>query len=229
VSKSAPAATNRFIYYPDHLVKLPHFLADKKDEIYNTLANEPLFENFPIELFSVLLRIRFIERDHDESIASWFTRMGAPKAAQNLISAMIHGIYAGDINKLSMNSVFPQLCMAENTYRSILYYILRRAFKGEKWLTIEEDLFIREKLQLQSPETIKSEFLHPSLKAASKSSVYTLKGGLETLVKSLVEYLNNNPNVTMYTHMAVENITQNNKKVSLLVYLGLNMLSLYTG
>jgi protoporphyrinogen/coproporphyrinogen III oxidase len=52
----------------------------------------------------------------DMSIGDWFRSVtGSPALVDNVISAMVHGIYGGDVDKLSMRSLFPQLW--HNFYR----------------------------------------------------------------------------------------------------------------
>lgn len=107
--KNSPAARNRFVYYPDHLVKIP---TPKKSiesiwNLFQELRSEPLFDKL---LSSMLLEPTKPPRPHsewqrDESIASFISRRFHPKVADNLVSALAHGVYAGDIDQLSAQTI----------------------------------------------------------------------------------------------------------------------------
>ncbi|KAI1333288.1 Protoporphyrinogen oxidase [Xylariaceae sp. FL0255] len=110
-------AGNRYIYYPDHLVKLP---TPKKtfDNIVSgaqSLLTEPLWSGWiksainwfnnsnkaldPENVNRVLRAQKFPE---DESIGNFLQRMmGDDRITKNVASAVIHGIYGGDISKIS--------------------------------------------------------------------------------------------------------------------------------
>ena len=51
----------------------------------------------------------------DESVASFLERrLGTPDVGNNIVSAVLHGIYAGDVNQLSARSLLPKLWYGES-------------------------------------------------------------------------------------------------------------------
>ena len=105
-SKNSIAAQNRFIYYPDHLVRMPgpgsSFLQTTKPQRPGHLQ--------------------------DESVGSFLTRRFGSALADNVVSAIFHGIYAGDIYKLSARAIVPSLWATEIRNQSIIKGLLEQAF-----------------------------------------------------------------------------------------------------
>jgi len=116
ISKSHPAAQNRFIWYKDRLGKLPH-----------SLPSIILNYRMPVlaGLASVFLE-PFKSRSNleDESLHDFISRRFDPRIARNLFSAVIGGIYAGDTTKLSARSTLPSLWNYEREKGSVIRGIL---------------------------------------------------------------------------------------------------------
>src|SRR6266516_4077277 len=92
------AVRNRYIYYPDHLVRMPGpvpgvgILRNLANN-FSSLFTEPIFNG----LFSGVLaepsvdpRPSYVE---DESVGTFITRRFRKPVAENLVSAFLHGIY----------------------------------------------------------------------------------------------------------------------------------------
>ena len=129
VPDDSVAAKNRYIYYPDHLVKLP----TKEDGILRALYSyfkEPLFKGF---LGAMAREITIDKRPshvRDESIHSFLSRRFSPQIADNAASAFLHGVYAGDVQQLSARSVFPALWDAEGKHGSVMQAFAENNFRG---------------------------------------------------------------------------------------------------
>ncbi|PTB64159.1 Protoporphyrinogen oxidase [Trichoderma citrinoviride] len=100
----SPPDRPRYIYYPDHLVPLPPHTS------LAAFASEPLVLESLWAGFGYVLRRLFSRKDgvpvQDLSIADWIQHItGSRAVAENLASAMVHGIYGGDIYTLSARSV----------------------------------------------------------------------------------------------------------------------------
>ena len=104
-----------------------------------------------------------------------------------MISAMIHGIYAGDSRKLSVRAVFPQLWEAEREFGSVILaglfgsFARRRGWKEKsKWRLNAE----KEELEMQ---VIKDRIRKSGnegaelVKAMEKASVWGVQGGLQEI------------------------------------------------
>jgi len=70
--------------------------------------------------------------EDDESVAAFVTRKFSPQLLDRLVGPFVSGIYAGDPERLSVRSAFPQLYEAEKTTGSIVRGMLRltKAKKG---------------------------------------------------------------------------------------------------
>lgn len=108
----------------------------------------------------------------------------------NVASAIIHGVYAGDIGKLSIKSVMPFLKDVESQSGSIVKHVLKSITKKRK--NDEPDLSVELQLyeNLISPQA-DLQALQSNLKAYP---MIKLKDGMESLPKHLANYLVNNTN-----------------------------------
>jgi len=65
--------------------------------------------------------------DHDESIAAFVRRKFGQEALDRLVGPFVSGIYAGDPERLSLRSAFPQLYEVERSAGSVIRGMLRAA------------------------------------------------------------------------------------------------------
>ncbi|MEH7235589.1 protoporphyrinogen oxidase [Bacillus sp. JJ1562] len=56
----------------------------------------------------------------DQSLGQFFRRRLGDEVVENLIEPLLSGIYAGDIDRLSLMSTFPQFYQVEQKYRSLI-------------------------------------------------------------------------------------------------------------
>lgn len=68
-----------------------------------------------------------IPPDADESVAAFIRRKFSPPLLDRLVGPLVSGIYAGDPERLSVRSAFPQLYEAEKSAGSIVRGMLRAA------------------------------------------------------------------------------------------------------
>ncbi|WP_163101680.1 protoporphyrinogen oxidase [Peribacillus alkalitolerans] len=57
---------------------------------------------------------------NDQSLGDFFRRRLGDEVVENLIEPLLSGIYAGDIDQLSLMSTFPQFYQVEQKYRSLI-------------------------------------------------------------------------------------------------------------
>lgn len=177
------------MYYPDHLVRIS--IAGMSPLKIYTLLSEPLFNGFVPGLISELFKPRRDENLLDESVGSFFSRRYGSAVADNLVSAVVHGIYAGDIYQLSMRAIFPSIWMLESRYGSITRGAVTKIIEG-LYPALEEDLSL----------TIKQ-----SAKInVNDMSAFTFVGGIGELSQALETYLENAPNVKIRRETKVEQI-----------------------
>lgn len=60
------------------------------------------------------------EAKEDRSLGEFFRRRVGDEVVENLIEPLLSGIYAGDIDKLSLMSTFPQFSQIEKKHRSLI-------------------------------------------------------------------------------------------------------------
>ncbi|KAJ8325721.1 condensin complex non-SMC subunit Cnd1 [Batrachochytrium dendrobatidis] len=183
VSKTSPAAKNRFIYYKNALNQLPATLfgmLTSKQPILKgmlkSLIKEPFQPKRSIQ--------NTLDSVNDETIESFVVRRLGKDAADHLVSAIVHGIYAGDISKLSARSTINFLWEMEQSFGSITAGILA-SLVGLKPKTTSTDLNTEAfKTMLQQSDARK--FIE-SVQATA--SIYSFRGGMQTLTDRLVHRL----------------------------------------
>ncbi|NHM31737.1 protoporphyrinogen oxidase [Neobacillus terrae] len=60
------------------------------------------------------------QKEQDKSLGEFFRRRMGDEVVENLIEPLLSGIYAGDIDQLSLMSTFPQFYQVEQKYRSLI-------------------------------------------------------------------------------------------------------------
>jgi oxygen-dependent protoporphyrinogen oxidase len=121
--------SDRVVHAPPHAPR--YVLID--DELRPVPMNPPAF--FMSSLIDsstkwALLRDIFgksIPPDADESVAAFVRRKFSPQLLDRLVGPFVSGIYAGDPERLSVRSAFPQLYEAEKAAGSIVRGMLRLA------------------------------------------------------------------------------------------------------
>lgn len=201
--KTAPAALNRYLYYPDHLVRVPQpdrslGMMGNATMMADTFTHEDAFRG----LLSKILFEHFVKtRDSDvtdESIGHFFKRRLGKNMVDRVMSAVFHGIYAGDIYKLSMKSLFPSLFRLEGEAGSLTAGFLSSLTEGAK-LPLREANFAE---LMRQPYPFDKNFK----KNFRKASVFTFRHGLQQLVDRLEESLRGRHNVTFMTNSPIKSI-----------------------
>ncbi|KAL8596599.1 hypothetical protein ACOMHN_034970 [Nucella lapillus] len=119
VSRSHPAAKNRFLYVGGKLCALPNSLSG----VLKTVPpfSHPLAFNFVGEVFAKR------NTAPDESIHGFIGRRLGKEFADIAVDAMCRGIFANDCRNLSMRSCFPDIFNMERQHGSIIAGMLRGA------------------------------------------------------------------------------------------------------
>lgn len=185
-TKNSVAAQNRFIYYPDHIVQMPGPGLSLLQNL-STLWYEPLFKGAigaALRELTVDGRPKGLE---DESIGSFISRRFGPGLADNVVSAIFHGIYAGDIYKLSARSILAGLWQLESKFACVMLPLLSQRFGEFNPITLR-DLDIVRNFQQQPPMSDK-------LEKVKGSSVFTFQNGIGELADQIEAKLLENPNV----------------------------------
>lgn len=199
--KTSPAARSRFLYYPDRLVRMPH-PSFGLAEIMWSLATEPVFKT---AIWGIVKEPLSRPRDpsdpslQDESVGEFFSRRFTKPIVDNILSAVIHGIYAGDVYKLSVKSLFPKAWWAEAEQRSVLLGMMKARLEGPEVTKSEADFL----------QDMKNFSWDPLLKSTLKdNSVFTFADGMGMLAERLHAKLFETGRVDFKTNTAVESIKQ---------------------
>lgn len=211
---SSAASQNRYIYYPDRLVRMPgpQKGASRISQLIMTLKSllqEPVFES----VLPSLLKEPFIKRPlnlpSDESVMEFVSRRWSSKIADNLASSVFQGIYAGNIDKLSAETLLGPL-RAHELSGSVAKGITE--MKGKQyWIS---DDFIA---MFVISEAKKASHLDYLRSLAKDSSTLTFKNGVGQLADALVAELKRSPKVEVLTHANVTSILQDHESSNLTV------------
>lgn len=158
---------------------------------FTTFVSEPVFKG----AFSGLIFEPFKPKRNsalkDESVSSFLARRFGSAVADNLASAFVHGIYAGDINQLSVCSIFPKLWFFEEFNESVIKGLWK--WSGSETLLIpKEDISVMER----PPKLVNMKGWGP----------FTLVGGIGELADTIADKLEKNPNVTIHKQTIVQNL-----------------------
>ncbi|KAM4059415.1 flavin containing amine oxidoreductase [Hirsutella rhossiliensis] len=187
---STPEDQPRYIYYPDHLVPLPPAVP-----LLN-LVREPLFLDSmwgaPGYLLRRMLRDgKLPPDDHDPSIADWLHHITMSRSvADNMASAMVHGIYGGDIDKLSARSVLD---------RFYWNYHVPKPYQDGSLMLAREHAILE---VMSSDEHIRKLALRPK-----GSLLHFGPAGMEALTTALANALQKQPNVNIEMDTSVRSIS----------------------
>ncbi|EST08978.1 Amine oxidase [Kalmanozyma brasiliensis GHG001] len=197
VPKTAPSAQNRYLYYPDRLAKLPSSISS----LLSALVKLPFLRSIipgvlrearvpsrfarpRSESASEKQRLQQREWIEDESVDSFVSRRFGKGLAENLISAVIHGIYAGDTRRLSVRAVLPFLWEAERVHGGVLRSMLPiKRNKSHRALPAQEAAVKAAKEErLQQIEKELGKEIVDSFKSVS---VYSFPEGVQEIVQAL--------------------------------------------
>ncbi|RBR07651.1 uncharacterized protein FIESC28_10550 [Fusarium coffeatum] len=192
LSLSSPPNKPRYVYYPDHLVPMPPNIG-----IFGILR-EPLYlESIGagVGLFLNSLRKRHLPAD-DESVVDWLYKVTASRqGVNNLASAMMHGIYGGDINKLSARSVLDRIYWG---------WYLPNPGPRARPMPVPEQMIL---------DTLGQDRQIQKLAMQPKSALYDFGDkGMESLPQAMGAALKDQPNVTIKTGEAVKDIAYDEAK-----------------
>lgn len=186
VPKSDPSTQNRYVYYDGSINTLPN-------SFYSILFSRP-----PVFKSVIMAGIRelFIspkQDNNDESVYDFVARRFNEHIAQNLVGAMIHGIYAGDAKKLSVLSTLKMLSHNERAFGSVIKGMFQGGAKIERFQECEMGARIRK----EDPDWYGS---------MEKLRSYGFPDGIETLPKHLTEWLKHRENVELINDEWIEEL-----------------------
>lgn len=211
--KSSAAAKNRYIYYPDHLVKMPGPGQDLYERLWS-LMTEPAFKGWFRGVAGEVGREPRRDKFKDESIGDFLARrLGSKQVGDNLASAVYHGIYAGDIYQLSAQSLMPGLHAQEVMYGSLVrggaegMLLARRKYGSGRAMFMQTDEARILRNLSQNLRTL------ARVEEMQKASVYSFRGGLQTFTDRLEKEFRLAPgkNTRIRTNVKIKNMSPDKK------------------
>lgn len=166
-------------------------------QIYG-FVTEPLWRGVHINLIPEFFQPPRPSSLPDESIGSFISRRVSPQMADNIVSAVLHGIYAGDIWQLSMKSIQPLLWHMEGRHGSITNALIE-LWKNKSRFVQPSDVELTQELAAK-------ESLRPLRRIVEGSSVYTFKRGLGQLGDQLQARLKQARNVHIKMNSVIDQV-----------------------
>ncbi|CEN61968.1 hypothetical protein ASPCAL08611 [Aspergillus calidoustus] len=225
-AKSSPASQNRYIYYPDHLIRLPSF-----DRNAGTLSN--IWRLLKLALREPIIRHtgwRALAEPFqdgkqpatDESVASFISRRLSPEVADVLVSSVYHGILAGNIDQLSASALMGTMRDYERHEGNALLQMAKLSKAGLSVVPADDILALAPLLATKGRQYTKE------LSALVKdNSTLTLQKGVGQLTEALLAELNRSNKVEILTDAEVKGIYQNSTSSNLGVVYGDNQARLH--
>ncbi len=153
--------------------------------IIKSMLSESFFRGIPSGMLKEPFQDQRLSHITDESVGSFLTRRVGKPLADKAVSAVLHGIYAGDVYQLSARSLFPLQWHLEGKYESIIRGLF--AVPGPAPMQKRDVDLIKE----LNPRELEPDFR----KNLARCSVYSFKNGIQQLVDRLTERLRQNKNV----------------------------------
>lgn len=230
IPKYDKATKRRYIYYPDRLVEVEPYSEKRRSLIGSLVAffkhfQNPLFKG----LYKGILKDFFSpprplsERAKDESVADFVTRRTNRDLAEKFVCPLIHGIYAGDIDKLSAQMLFGEYRSLEEELGGIGGFfsgglsakMMHRDMKGIQSCKMD-DLMAVDAISA-GPELVKHQ--HSLEDLVKHSRMFTFKRGIDQLIGGLVAALRASPKVTMHNNTEIKSLGKTVNSPSILVCL----------
>jgi oxygen-dependent protoporphyrinogen oxidase len=200
--RSEPGAKNRFIYYPDRLNRLPSKIPTV-GEVF-TLAQSGIL-NGALGVIKELLQPKRPAALSDETVGSFLARRIDKRIADNLVSAVFHGIYAGNIWQLSARTLFSMAWQLEDKYGSVVGGLLRMQHETDNG----NMQILAHPYNVDAARAMQSEIdLDLDLAENFKdASVFSFKGGMQTLARGLQDAMEKTGNIEIRTGSPVVDFT----------------------
>ncbi|GAK68420.1 DUF185-domain-containing protein [Moesziomyces antarcticus] len=219
VPKTAPSAQNRYLYFPDRLAKLPSSIPSLLSALFKlpflraivpSIMREPRvpsrFLRPRSESQAEKKRLQQRELLDDESVDSFVSRRFGKGVAENLVSAVIHGIYAGDTRKLSVRAVMPFLWEAERVHGSVLRSMLP-AKRNKRHRPLPEPEAAAKAAKEDRLKHVEQQLGKQLVDSFKGISVYSFPEGVQEIVAALEQRLAALPNVQLRTNESVRAIS----------------------
>ena len=204
----------KYVYYPDHLVALglpplshlftrPFAYLGHVAQLIKNLKDEPAFENALSSVINLYKPRQAPEKEvNDISVGHYLERrFGSRSLVDNLMSAMIHGIYGGDVWKLNLDS---------SPLRWRKRAVHGQAEKGVKVMPTA-DVELLNAMAHEQRRAVVGLWTHGWSKGqvGQDPEWFWFKDGFKTLTDALAANLMKNPNITIKMSEPVTSLLYN--------------------
>ena len=187
-------AGRRFIYHQNRLEKVPSTLY----ELVFDRSSTAIALRQGLWRFLIALGTRSWPNAEDLSIATYGHHVFGKPFTDHLLDPLIGGIYAGDIQSLSMRSCLPSLFRNQQGEGGLSW---------KEWFgrspTSQKDGHFSQSLIKDSDDR---KLLDTLVAVAKHRKIWTLRGGLQLLIDSLVQRLSILPNVTLLNNCSASEL-----------------------
>lgn len=178
--------------------------------LFWNLYSEPVFEKLVGSFWSEAINPRRPTNLEDESVGSFLNRrFGRPNITDNIASAVLHGIYAGNIYNLSVKSLLPTMWHLDSVYGSLIRGMMETTAKNVGFMK-QRDLKLASEMMRESLDMT-------LMKMMSVTSVYTFRGGISTLSLALEKRLKANPNVKFKLDTEISSLEHDSDRGGIMV------------
>lgn len=138
----------------------------------------------------------------DETVGSFLARRVDKRIADNLVSAVFHGIYAGDIWQLSAKSLLSLAWELEGRYGNALggFFRMQNEDPRPEQLTLVHPLDLENTRAMNEEIDLELDFA----RNLQETSMFTLRNGLQQLIRALQDAVEARGNVEIKTESPVQ-------------------------
>ncbi|OBA14207.1 uncharacterized protein OGAPODRAFT_40325, partial [Ogataea polymorpha] len=151
----------------------------------------------------------------DETVEQFVSRRFNKSVSDNVVSAIMHGIYAGDVSQLSAVSVLSRLVDIERQHGSIVRYGVSQLLQSLKKQTPNQ---LAPEVELYAKVFRPAFNVSKTARFLRKFPVLTMHDGLESLVTVLEKNLPRN--VSVHTNTAVRGVAKKDNGLELTLSTG---------
>ncbi|GAA5918162.1 hypothetical protein JCM1841_005281 [Sporobolomyces salmonicolor] len=195
VPKTAPSARNRYLYTPPSLTLLPNSPLSALKSLFTVPLLRRVVPSMLLEPFRPRSPAHSQPDGGDESVDAFFARRFGRALADEMVSAMVHGIYAGDARRLSVRAVFPQLWDAEREWGSVVLAGVVGAFARRRGWKRASGYRRRVEQEADEMEAVKARMRASGdegsalVAAMERASVWGVKSGVQEITARQKEWL----------------------------------------
>jgi oxygen-dependent protoporphyrinogen oxidase len=149
----------------------------------------------------------------DETIGSWLARRVDKRIADNLISAVFHGIYAGDINQLSAKTLLAVAWQLEGRYGNALggWFRMQNEDPRPEAVTLVHPLDLASAKAMNEEIDLELDFA----KNLKDSAMFSFRNGLQQMVRALVDAVEAKGNIEIRTEAPIQSFKPLNENGNL--------------